>query len=299
MRSFLLTPAAVVWLAALLAGLGLTARALSAQPSLAARPIAATTAQRLQGRGGLVIEVLVDSALLGGADVEVVEVTFPAGSAGGGHQHGGVEILYVLSGELEHVVGQSAVRLTRGMAGVVRLGATVSHRVVSSEPVRALVIWVPGGELGRIRPGFTDQGRRPLDRLDQDLSALSRLREQWTALYNRGDTVGLRPLYAGDAVRMPYDAGMQTGQAAIMEGFVRSFAARPFAPRLQLTADQIHLSDDRAVERGRYYELMTPRQGRRLEEIGKYVQLSRRGADGEWRIEWSIFNRDGPALAVP
>lgn len=54
-----------------------------------------------------------------------------------------------------------------------------------------------------------------------------------------------------------------------------------------------------ALERGHYVETLEPREGgRSLIERGKYVALARRMPDGAWRYEWSIFNRDGPAVPI-
>jgi quercetin dioxygenase-like cupin family protein len=116
---------------------------------------AAPHGTRVLERGPLSIKVLVEAANLGGAEVEVGEITFPAGgSPARGHKHGAVEIFYVLEGELGHVVNGEEHRLTRGMVGIVRPGDEVIHRVLSAEPVKALVIWAPGGEVARIAPGF-------------------------------------------------------------------------------------------------------------------------------------------------
>jgi uncharacterized cupin superfamily protein len=65
-----------------------------------------------------------------------------------------VEIFYVLEGTLEHVVNGVTHVLTPGMVGIVRAGDEVAHRVPGDEPVRALVVWAPGGEVDRIAPGF-------------------------------------------------------------------------------------------------------------------------------------------------
>lgn len=104
---------------------------------------------------GLRIEVLLDRASLGGSELEMARMTFPPGlNATAGHRHGAVEILYVLEGTMEHVVNDTSYLLSPGMVGVVRPGDDVIHRVRGTDPVRALVIWAPAGELARIEPQF-------------------------------------------------------------------------------------------------------------------------------------------------
>jgi len=111
----------------------------------------------LESGAGLAIKVLVESSNLGSAEVELAEITFPpgSGSAGrGGHRHGAIEIFYVLEGTLDHIVNGESHVLAEGGVGIVRPGDEVVHRVVGDVPVRALVIWAPGGEVDRIAPGM-------------------------------------------------------------------------------------------------------------------------------------------------
>ncbi len=106
----------------------------------------------LEGGNGFAIKMLVERSNLGGGEVEIGEITFPVGSGQSrrGHVHGTVEIFYVLSGELDHIVNDESHILTPGMVGIVRTGDSVVHRVVGDEPVKALVIWAPGGEIDGI-----------------------------------------------------------------------------------------------------------------------------------------------------
>ena len=109
--------------------------------------------------GGTKVKMLVEEANLGGAEVEIGEITFPAGHQGGDHLHQSTEIFYILSGTLIHVVNGAAHELTPGMVGIVRAGDEVAHRVPAEAPSVALVIWTPGGEAGRLEQIFTE---RPL-----------------------------------------------------------------------------------------------------------------------------------------
>jgi len=102
--------------------------------------------------------MLVEAENLGGSEVEIGEITLPANSSPTrGHSHTAIEIFYILSGELEHVVNGESHLLTPGMVGIVRTGDEVIHRIPGGEPVRALVIWAPGGEAARIAPGFNQR----------------------------------------------------------------------------------------------------------------------------------------------
>jgi quercetin dioxygenase-like cupin family protein len=91
-------------------------------------------------------KLLLDQTNLGGNELEMVELTLPAGEVVGAHHHGTVEILYVLSGTLGHEVNGEMHMLAPGMVGVVRPEDAVRHLVPKTGDVKLLVIWAPAGE---------------------------------------------------------------------------------------------------------------------------------------------------------
>ncbi|MBM4185178.1 MAG: cupin domain-containing protein [Gemmatimonadetes bacterium] len=108
---------------------------------------------------GTIIKMLLDASNLGSDEIEVGEITFAAvSSPTAGHRHGATEIFYVIEGVLGHVVNGVEHRLEPGMVGVVKPSDEVMHRVLVA-PVRAVVIWVPGGEGNRVQPA---EAWRPL-----------------------------------------------------------------------------------------------------------------------------------------
>jgi quercetin dioxygenase-like cupin family protein len=105
--------------------------------------------QRYKSASGTELRMLVGAAELGGTEVELGELTFPAGADSGDHVHGSTEIFYVLAGELEHVVNGRSSVLKPGTVGFVRPPDRVRHKT-GSGGAKALVIWAPGGESARI-----------------------------------------------------------------------------------------------------------------------------------------------------
>ena len=91
-------------------------------------------------------KLLLDASNLGGRELDMAELTLPAGEVVGSHHHGAVEIFYVLSGTLGHEVNGEMHMLTPGMVGVVRPEDAVRHLVPKDGDVRMLVIWAPAGE---------------------------------------------------------------------------------------------------------------------------------------------------------
>ena len=105
--------------------------------------------------GATAAKVLIDSATLGGPELELARLTFPPANPAvtpRAHTHAHVEVLYILSGELDHIVNGVSHPLKPGMAGIVRPGDQVTHKVLSSDSVHVLVIWAPGSELARLAP---------------------------------------------------------------------------------------------------------------------------------------------------
>jgi quercetin dioxygenase-like cupin family protein len=124
----------------------------------------APTGTRILGlANGTEIRMLLEQVNLGSGEIEIGEITLPAGAGMNnpidrGHKHGVIEIFYVLEGELEHVVNGTPYLLTPGMLGVVRPEDSVGHRVPGDSPMKALIIWAPGGEADRlVRGGFSER----------------------------------------------------------------------------------------------------------------------------------------------
>ena len=93
-------------------------------------------------------KVLVEASNLGGGEVEVAEIFIPPNYEGAPHVHG-LEIFYILEGELHHIVNGETSILKPGMIGIVRAPDKVVHKVPESG-LRALLIWPGGGEIGPI-----------------------------------------------------------------------------------------------------------------------------------------------------
>ena len=103
---------------------------------------------------GVAIKVLVEASNFGGSEVEVAEIVLQPGGSAATHRHGSHELIYVLEGVLDHVVNGETHRLEPGMVGVVKQGDTVAHKVASTTPVKAVLVWAPGGEAERLAKMF-------------------------------------------------------------------------------------------------------------------------------------------------
>ena len=105
--------------------------------------------------GGTTLRLLLDDSNVG-SEVSVGEMTFPANLDSGEHTHGAIEMFYVLSGELEHVVNGKSQILKPGMAGYVRPPDKIRHKT-GPAGAKVVVIWVPGDEAKRIVARWTKE----------------------------------------------------------------------------------------------------------------------------------------------
>ena len=96
--------------------------------------------EKLQGvtyraPGGTTLRLMLDESNVG-AEVTLGEMVFPPNSDSGDHKHGAIEMFYVVSGELEHVVNGKSQILKPGMSGFVKPPDSVRHKI---DFIRAIV----------------------------------------------------------------------------------------------------------------------------------------------------------------
>ena len=98
--------------------------------------------------GGSTLRLFLDDSNVG-PEVSIGELTFPPNADSGDHTHGAIEMFYVLSGELEHVVNGKSYILTPGMTGYVRPPDKIRHKT-GPAGAKVIVVWVPGDEAKKI-----------------------------------------------------------------------------------------------------------------------------------------------------
>lgn len=105
--------------------------------------------------GGSTLRLLLNDANVG-PEVAFGELTFPPNSDSGDHKHGAIEILYVVSGTLEHFVNGKSELLTAGMVGYVKPPDTIRHKT-GADGAKVVVVWVPGAEAAKIAARWTKE----------------------------------------------------------------------------------------------------------------------------------------------
>ncbi len=103
---------------------------------------------RYTAPSGVSLRLMLDETNVG-KEVSLGEMTFPPNLDSGEHRHGAIEMFYVVSGTLEHVVNGKSEMLTAGMSGYVKPPDVVRHKT-GATGAKAVVVWVPGDEAAKI-----------------------------------------------------------------------------------------------------------------------------------------------------
>lgn len=132
--------------------------AMSAAVALCLVTTGAAQSNKLQGvtyrsPSGSTLRLMLDESNVG-PEVTVGELIFPPNSDSGDHQHGALEMFYVVTGELDHVVNGKSQILKPGMSGYVKPPDKVRHKT-GPAGAKVVVIWVPGDEGKKIASRWT------------------------------------------------------------------------------------------------------------------------------------------------
>lgn len=116
---------------------------------------AGKTGETYRSPGGTTLRLFLDESNVG-PEVSIGELTFPPNVDSGEHAHGAIEMFYVLSGQLEHVVNGTSYVLGPGMTGYVRTTDKVRHKT-GPAGAKVVVVWVPGDEAKKIAARWTKE----------------------------------------------------------------------------------------------------------------------------------------------
>jgi uncharacterized protein (TIGR02246 family) len=110
------------------------------------------------------------------------------------------------------------------------------------------------------------------------------------------DWEGVAALYTEDAVLLPPNAPAVKGRAAIKSFFETFFSS---VTAIEATATQIEGRGDLAYGTGTYTLTLEIEGMGTLEDKGKFLEVRRKGADGQWRYTYDMFSSDLPPPAPP
>jgi ketosteroid isomerase-like protein len=121
--------------------------------------------------------------------------------------------------------------------------------------------------------------------------AIQQLDAQFMRTANARNAAALvKAFYTRDAVLMPPNLAAAKGHAEIQKVFQGLIDSGFTGIKLETTT--IESSGDLAYGRGRYELSMEPPGGAPVQDVGKYIVVYRRQANGSWRAIADIFNSD-------
>lgn len=115
---------------------------------------------------------------------------------------------------------------------------------------------------------------------------------RWLDRMNGGDAAGTAAIYEPDARLMPPNMEIIAGRDGI-EAFCKEFTA--LDAKLAFKLLEVYDGGDVCTAVGTYELDMRPPGADPEQDRGKFVEVWRRGTDGEWRIAEDIFNSSLPA----
>jgi ketosteroid isomerase-like protein len=125
-----------------------------------------------------------------------------------------------------------------------------------------------------------------------DVQAIHALRAQFQSAENTADIEALAATLAEDVIILAPNRPAIEGAAATVEHFRGQFSQ--VVLELQYASLESVASGDWGFDRGTYTATVTPKAGGEpATSRGKYLWISRRGADGQWHLARITWNGNG------
>ena len=123
--------------------------------------------------------------------------------------------------------------------------------------------------------------------------AIDQVNADFVAGFKAGDVAKLVAYYDADATVMPNGMPAAHGSAEIQKTlgeFLGAYTITDF----QLTTTDVTVKEDMAIETGTSRMVIQPKQGggQATTDVGKYVVVWKKQADGSWKLWRDIFNSD-------
>ena len=121
---------------------------------------------------------------------------------------------------------------------------------------------------------------------------------QWSKTAGAKDLDGTVAFYTDDAVVMPGD-----GPVAKTKQAIRAVWAPMLTPDVsvswQVSQAEVARSGDVGYARGVYQLVMKDAAGKSTTEVGKFLEVWKKQADGKWKCAVDSFSADAPPPPVP
>jgi uncharacterized protein (TIGR02246 family) len=128
-----------------------------------------------------------------------------------------------------------------------------------------------------------------------EIRAIEALMEKYVSGYESQDVDSFVDVFTSDAVRMPPNGSVIAGVEQIRAYYEDWFARETLD--VMVTPTEIQVAGDWAYAWGTYDAKVTlaDDQGTRTDQ-GKFLNIYKKGSDGQWRFHRNIWNSDLPVL---
>ncbi|HKP81060.1 MAG TPA: DUF4440 domain-containing protein [Pyrinomonadaceae bacterium] len=128
-----------------------------------------------------------------------------------------------------------------------------------------------------------------------DEATLRKLDDEWSRAVGSRDVEKTISYYTDDAVVMPPNIPTLTGKEPIRSLWNSMLDSPSFAGGWKATKVEVARSGDLAYVSGNYEFTEKDDSGKPITDKGKYLEVWRKQADGNWKCVADMFNSDLPA----
>jgi ketosteroid isomerase-like protein len=122
--------------------------------------------------------------------------------------------------------------------------------------------------------------------------ALTELDEAWSNTAATKDAAKVGAFYADDAIAYPPNEPAVFGRTAATKVWAAYFAEPSFTISWKTTHAEVAASGDLGYTAGTYQDSYTGADGRIVHEVGKFMCVWKRQADGSWKAYRDFWNSD-------
>jgi uncharacterized protein (TIGR02246 family) len=127
---------------------------------------------------------------------------------------------------------------------------------------------------------------------EADLAAMERLREAYDGSFNRGDLDAWLENLTDDCVILVHGVPALVGKDAVGSFYAENFF-EPFDCELTWDFEELEFFGDSAYGWGWFHNTLSPKDGGEPQKlVGKFIDIFRKTADGEWKLARLSFNAD-------
>jgi len=132
-----------------------------------------------------------------------------------------------------------------------------------------------------------------------DEATLRKLDDEWSKAAGAKDVDKTISYYSDDAVVMPPNIPTLTGKEAIRTLWKSMLDSPAFSGGWKATKVEVARSGDLAYVSGTYEFNEKDDSGKPITDKGKYLEVWKKQADGNWKCVADMFSSDLPAVAAP